>query len=51
MIFKIQIYTLRLSEYYRESLEMKLTKRRLNISFCLRILSLPMSIEPSSPKA
>ena len=45
MIFKIQIYTLRISEYYRESIEMKLTKRQFNISISLFILSLPLNYQ------
>ena len=43
MISKILFYSLRLSEYRLESLEMKLTKKRLNISICLCILSLSLS--------
>ena len=45
MIFKIQIYTLRISEYYRQSIEMKLTKRQFNISISLFILSLPLNYQ------
>ena len=45
MIFKIQIYTLRIREYYRESIEMKLTKRQFNISISLFILSLPLNYQ------
>ena len=45
MIFKIQIYTLRINEYYRESIEMKLTKRQFNISISLFILSLPLNYQ------
>lgn len=48
MIFKIQIYTLRISEYYRESIEMKLTKRQFNIqlvySFCLCLSTTRISL-------
>ena len=43
MISKILFYSLRLSEYRWESLEMKLIKKRLNISICLCILSLSLS--------
>ena len=43
MISKILFYSLRLGEYRWESLEMKLTKKRLNISICLCILSLSLS--------
>ena len=43
MISETLIYSLRLSEYRRESLEMKLKKRRLNISICLCIMSLPLN--------
>ena len=45
MISESLIYSLRLSEYRRESLEMKLKKRRLNISICLCILSLPLNYQ------
>ena len=45
MISETLIYSLRLSEYRRESLEMKLKKRRLNISICLCILSLPLNYQ------
>ena len=37
--------SLRLSEYRRESLEMKLKKRRLDISICLCIMSLPLNYQ------
>ena len=43
MISKILFYSLRLSEYRWESLEMKLIKKRLNISISLCILSLSLS--------
>ena len=45
MISETLIYSLRLNEYRRESLEMKLKKRRLNISICLSILSLPLNYQ------
>ena len=45
MISKILFYSLRLGKYRRESLEMKLTKRRFNISVCLCIMSLPLNYQ------